>query len=116
MKRVYICYPIDSSGSRHTNKDHAYKYAAQLINEGLHPIIPHLWIDFDEQSFVNYSQSTYLTMDFDDIRTCDAILAPMQSNDSYDCKMECMVAQALNIPIFESVAEILKWTEANHVG
>lgn len=107
MKRVYICYPINSTGTREGNRDHTYKLAMHLIDAQIRPIVPHLWIHFDDWVGRIYSSDTYLHMDFNDILTCDAVLAPDESVCSHNCTMECLVARAAGIPIFATVEEVL---------
>lgn len=136
LKTVYIAGPI-SKGDLCENINQATRAFVELARAGLAPFCPH-WsvyskqcyrpvednsdLDgyFDEEEIIckatvggsdQITRSDWLNIDFSWLVKADAVLRLPGDSDGAD--LECALAKAKNIPVFDSVEEVIKYCKSS---
>ena len=110
MKHVYVAGPYtapDAEGVE-VNVSRALHVGNLLLDAGLWPYVPHL-SHFQHQIQAR-GYETWMALDFAWVRRCDALLR--LDGDSSGADREVRLATELGIPVFHSVAEVVRWAKA----
>ncbi len=106
--RVYISGPLTSSGNINENIDHAIAAARRLIKAGLAPFVPHLSYHVDPGE--EYPHSVWMEIDLPWLEAADVVLR--LPGESVGVDIEVKHAEALGIPVFESIDRMVACFDA----
>lgn len=102
--RVYIAGPIGQDPKQaKINMHYAIEYAHQLRDRGYSPFVPQLSVVWHKRRPRMYED--WLTMDFDWIEVCDALLRIPGESPGADREVE--FARKLGIPVYFSVEALV---------
>jgi nucleoside 2-deoxyribosyltransferase len=102
--KIYIAGPY-SKGNVAVNIKKAIKYANELSEKGFAPFIPHL--SYYWNKLYPKSYEFWMQLDFEFVKCCDGIIRI--DGESAGADREIELAKKLNIPIFNSVNETIKY-------
>ncbi len=103
-KRIYISGPLTSSGNERENVDAAIVVTRQLIEAGFAPFCPHLSLQVDPTA--EYSHATWMQVDLPWVDVSDAMIR--LPGESVGADIEEAHAATIGVPVFRSVAELVK--------
>jgi hypothetical protein len=99
--RVYICGPINGSGKVTLNVRRAVEVASTLLKRGYAPYVPHLNCLWEISSGEDFSVEEWLTLDFEFLSACDAVLR--LPGESPGADREVALAKKLKIAVYHSL-------------
>jgi hypothetical protein len=103
---VYIASPY-SIGDKLTNVKASLEVANILMDKGFIPYAP-LLNHFQNEMFPR-SEKDWIEFDIHWLCKCDVLLR--LSGKSFGADKEIMVAKHIDIPVFYSIEELLKWSK-----
>jgi hypothetical protein len=102
---VYVAAPYSSNPAHNTNR--AMAVTAELLDAGLVPFCPH-WTLFQD-TFRPRPYEDWLKFDLAWLARCDAVLRLPGVSPGAD--REVAEARRLNLPVFYTIENLLKWAE-----
>jgi nucleoside 2-deoxyribosyltransferase len=103
---VYLAGPIEGSGQPHLNLRAAAILAADLMDRGFAPVVPHASLILD--AVAPRPRELWMAVDFALLSRCDVVLRIPGKSPGADA--ECAEAQRLGIPVVTGLDALLDWS------
>jgi len=103
---IYVAGPY--TGAEDENTLEAMRIGNKITRLGFLALVPHLSHFFEEHFPRPYEQ--WMELDFELVRRVDAVLRLKGASSGADREVE--LAISLGIPVFYSIAELMRWKHA----
>jgi hypothetical protein len=109
MKIVYICGPFRAPTTWEVEKNvrNAEEKALEVAQAGYMPLCPHTNTRYFDGLL---NDKFWLDGTLELLRRCDAVVLVRGWKDSHGARAEMEEAQRLSIPIYEYIADLLRYT------